>query len=52
MVKRYFWKVWSIAIIYSLAGGLSGAMAQEPLTLDSCRNMALRNNKSLSIADE
>ena len=28
------------------------SVANEPLSLDSCRNMALRNNKTMQIAQE
>ena len=30
----------------------TGALAQGPVSLDSCRNMALHNNKAIRIAEE
>lgn len=39
-----------LLVIYLLAGIITPAAAQRTLSLDSCRAMALRNNKQLSVA--
>ena len=52
MTKEQLFKAWSFVVIFGLTGWHCTLSAQEPLSLDSCRNMALRNNKSLQIADE
>lgn len=52
MTKIQFFKVCCLVVLFGLAAYQCGVSAQEPLSLDSCRNMALRNNKSLQIADE
>lgn len=38
--------------MFSLSAGTALCLAGTPLTLDSCRNMALRNNKAMQIAKE
>ena len=38
-----------IALLCLMCGG-AGALAQRALTLDSCRSLALRNNKLLNIS--
>ena len=52
MTKEQLFKAWSFVVIFGLTGWHCTLSAQEPLSLDSCRNMALRNNKSLQIVDE
>lgn len=40
----------NLVLLLLLAGGIQAASAQRVLTLDSCRAMALRNNKQMSVS--
>ena len=39
-------------LLLSLAFALAGSATAQTVSLDSCRSMALRNNKTLRVADE
>ena len=48
--EKVTWGVKVLLILFAFHYSLSTASAQRLLTLDSCRAMALRNNKQLSIS--
>jgi len=49
-VINHYCSMRKLLVIYLLAGIITPAAAQRTLSLDSCRAMALRNNKQLSVA--